>query len=323
MEEEEKHSYDDKETGLNHSRELEFKRMLLISSALSLGALGFFPTSNTASAMSSTNKEIPTEERMPYYMNKAPASNTFTEPEYVQTGLVSNFFVGIPETISEGVKVTASSYEHFDVPNDTKGNENFFGKNIVVTIDDCYSNEYTRELFETLREGDVTATFFPNTRYLSMKNEETVKLWKEIYESGFEIGYHTANHTDGMNKEMLNQDFDDFVRHMRELLGDPEFSIKVVRAPYGNWDSDWMDWVKERGLFNVRWNVGPNQGSDYVRSILKNDISPIVILHSRYEDTRWLSNMLPELVDIAKENGSRVGSVYDCKDLRSVYNPLQ
>lgn len=207
-------------------------------------------------------------------------------------------------------KITRESYEGIKIPNDTIVQRDIFGKNIVITIDDCYDNDHTRSLFETLKDNRATATFFPNTRYLAKNNDETVRLWKDIYKSGFEIGYHTINHEKNLSVEELQEDFINFTKYMRYFLEEPNFSIKVVRPPYGIWDESWNSWVKQNNLFNIRWNMGPKQDGNYANALIEQNISPIVILHSRHDDARWLENNIDSLKDIANQNNSKVGGVY-------------
>lgn len=130
-------------------------------------------------------------------------------------------------------KINADKYESMNIPNDTIEKQDLFGNNIVITIDDCYNHGHTKKLFETLRENNATATFFPNTMYLNKNNQESVKLWKDIYNAGFEIGYHTTNHEGNMSVEELQDDFHTFTNYMRDFLGEPNFSIKTARPPYG------------------------------------------------------------------------------------------
>ncbi len=256
-------------------------------------------------------QRIPIENKQEEYKPlPSPKYVPLTEPR--QKSIMEEF-----DTITEGDikeryqrRVTVKSYENLNMPYDTRENPAIFGRNIVMTIDDCYG-ENSKHVFAALKEKGVTATFFPNTQYLNPKNEDTVKLWKEIYESGFEIGYHTTNHTGNMSIEELNEDFQKFTQHMRELLGDPDFSIKVARPPYGAWDDEWNKWVKQNNLFNIRWNMGPNEKSSYANALGNQNISPIVILHSRDNDVEWLKENLQELILIAKQNKSIVGSVYD------------
>lgn len=207
-------------------------------------------------------------------------------------------------------KITSKSYEFMNIPNDTIDKQNLFEKNIVITIDDCYNNDHTKSIFETLTKNGTTATFFPNTMYLNKNNDETVKLWREIYNSGFEIGYHTTNHEGNMSIAELQEDYTNFTSYMQDLLGEPNFSIKAVRPPYGTWDENWNKWVEQNDLLNVRWNMGPGESSNYAKALIDQNISPIVILHSRYDDARWLERNINNLKDIATQNNSNLGSVY-------------
>lgn len=223
------------------------------------------------------------------------------------------------ETVSTK-RITKESYDGIHIPNDTIAQKDLFGKNIVITIDDCYNIKYTRRLFETLKARNATATFFPNTMYLSKYNQDTIDLWREIYDSGFEIGYHSTNHKAYMSVNNLQEDFQKFTEHMRELLGDPDFSIKSVRPPYGAWDKNWICWVEQNELLNVRWNMSVGGKMSYTMSLIEKSHSPIFILHAKHYDTLWLEDNIDHLNTLALDNNSIVGSVFDSLEKNTLAN---
>ena len=208
-------------------------------------------------------------------------------------------------------KVNGNKYEGMSLPHDTNSNWTMFGKNLVLTIDDSYDFEQTRRMFELLKHYNITATFFPNTIFINPNNQEHIKLWRDIYASGHEIGYHTTDHTRKKSVVELNTDFISFTQRFREILDDNNFSIKVVRAPYGYFDKVWMQWVKENNLFNVRWSMTESEDSNYLRKLYSENRGVVLLLHNKRSDVELLENNIDEYITIAKENGGKMGSIYD------------
>lgn len=207
--------------------------------------------------------------------------------------------------------VTERERSDFSYPEDIYGNESFWGKDVLITIDDCANLEETRKMFETLRSRGLKATFFPNSDYLPLENEGFIDLWREMYRSGFEIGYHTTNHevTD-FTKEELIEDLEVFENHMRVLLGDDSFSIKFARPPYGNWNNTWMKFIKEANLSNIRWNFVPNasvNSIDYFRAVANHpNGGRIILLHPRSWDENWLDEHIDNLQSFTLSEGGRI-----------------
>lgn len=102
--------------------------------------------------------------------------------------------------------VTERERRTFVYPDDIRGNESFWGKDVLITIDDCNNLEETRKMFNSLQSRGLKATFFPNSNYLPLDNNEVVSLWREMYQAGFEIGYHTRSHevTDFTSQELAS-----------------------------------------------------------------------------------------------------------------------
>lgn len=203
--------------------------------------------------------------------------------------------------------------ENFVWPEDIKGNEDFFGKDILLTIDDCYDFEYTRAMVTLMKQKGVKATFFPNTQHLDISRPDIVALWQDIKDQGFDIGYHTVRHETGMTQSELAEDLLLFEQQMRDLLNDSSYRVELVRPPKGNWNDAWMAWVREKGLTNVRWNFVPsarNGSVDYFKAVMDHpDGGRIILLHPREFDSRWLTDHIDELKRLAAEEGGRVTSI--------------
>ncbi len=197
-------------------------------------------------------------------------------------------------------------------PIDIFGNETFLRGNIFITIDDCYDSDLLERLLNLLTEKEVKASFFPNSTYVQTNNESHVNLWRGIYENGHDIGYHTVSHTSGMNPNELEEDFRNFQETFKQIITDNTFEIKLVRPPGGNWNQDWLIWVRENNLTNVRWNYVPNNQSSetVIRATMNHpEGGGIILLHTRRFDVNWLQNNLDILIELAKEQGGLVTSI--------------
>lgn len=208
-------------------------------------------------------------------------------------------------------KVNGNRYGSTKLPHDTQKNWGIFGKNLVLTIDDSYDFKQTKRMFELLERYNITATFFPNTIYINSRNPEHIQLWREIYNSGHEIGYHTTDHTRKRTVEELEKDFSTFTKKFRKILDDNNFSIKSVRAPYGYFDKIWLEWVAKNNLFNVRWTITENEDKNYLRKLYKEGKGTVLLLHNKESDVEWLTNHIDKFLQISKENGGKIGSIYD------------
>lgn len=213
--------------------------------------------------------------------------------------------------VREIKKVNGKRYEKKNPTHDTNANWGMFGKNLVVTIDDSYDFVQTKRMFELLKKYNITATFFPNTIYINPNNQEHVKLWRDIYNSGHEIGYHTTDHQRKRSVEELNADFTTFVQTFKGILQDNNFSIKSVRAPYGYFDRVWLEWATQNNLLNVRWTMTESEDGNYLRELYRKDKGTVLLLHNKESNVEWLTNHIDELIQISKENGGKLGSIYD------------
>ncbi|NWF69784.1 MAG: polysaccharide deacetylase family protein [Chloroflexi bacterium] len=190
------------------------------------------------------------------------------------------------------------------LPRTIYGSEAALANNLLLTIDDCSDEQLTRQMVELLIANNVTATFFPNTIYI---NEQNPQLWRYMVGAGFEIGYHTRTHQEGMSVEELTADFARFQDEVRQLLGDNTYTIRLVRPPYGIWDNNWNAWTEANDLVTVRWNVVPRARLEmsYVEAVL-NDMENggrIILLHPRRFDLRWLEQRLPALLALTDAAG--------------------
>jgi peptidoglycan/xylan/chitin deacetylase (PgdA/CDA1 family) len=183
------------------------------------------------------------------------------------------------------------------------GNELILANNLILTIDDCSIESNVRTIFYMLQDADVRATFFPNTYYIYPQNWQ---LWRDIRAAGFEIGYHTREHYASLTIEELNGDFDLFTAEMREILGDPSFTIRYVRPPKGVWDAAWMAWAHSRNLITVKWNAtSPAANLTLIDGIVRHPRGgTILLMHTGLADVAWLRQNLGGFQALRRADGS-------------------
>lgn len=184
------------------------------------------------------------------------------------------------------------------------GNEDVLRNNILLTIDDCYDEVLTRNTLDMLQARGITATFFPIG---SVVKGHDPQLWRDIRAAGFEIGYHTMYHQEGMTVAQLNADFAEFTRTLRDVLDDQSFSVRYVRPPFGIWDKNWMAWAQANDLITVKWNLVTRRGLDmaYFEAVLRHaDGGGIVLIHPRPTDVSWLERYLDSVQALTTSDGT-------------------
>ena len=182
------------------------------------------------------------------------------------------------------------------------GQEAALRDNIVLTIDDCVDEANVRAIFSLLKDRGLRATFFPNTHNM-LKHDP--QLWRDIVAAGNEIGYHTRYHRAGLSVKKLAEDFATFQDEVRQILGDPTYTIRYVRPPDGLWNADWLTWASANGLYTVKWNIVPPVEISYLQAVLADEQGGgILLLHPVDNNIRWLEKNLDTLMQLQNSNGS-------------------
>ena len=246
----------------------------------------------------------------------APTATPATEPETAAPEATEEPAPEETETIPEAAEVTPTEAPATPAPEPEKEKEKTpsyadsqgFGirngpreaKRVAVTMDDCYDRERVREAFELCKQYGVVMTFFPLGDQLKAKDAE---LWREIADSGCEIGSHTMHHTKmtHMSRAGIATHLYRFQECLDEVLG-YHYGVVSVRPPFGSYRTDdgkiykTMESVfKSYGYEHiVLWDVSQTE-AEKAKKDVKN--GSILLYHARARDVKCLKTLIPWLVE--------------------------
>ena len=190
----------------------------------------------------------------------------------------------------------------------TMGGEN--SKKVYLTFDLGYEAGYTDSILDTLKENNVTATFFITAHYLNTQ-EELVK--KMIKGQNF-IGNHTVNHYSipSLSDEKLKEEIMLLHTALYEKTG---YEMKYFRPPKGEFSERTLDIVKNLGYTNVMWSFAYDdwdenkQGREsYGKQKILDNIhnGAVLLLHATSKDNM---NILGDCIKEIKEMGYEFASL--------------
>jgi peptidoglycan-N-acetylglucosamine deacetylase len=118
---------------------------------------------------------------------------------------------------------------------------------LALTIDDGWSPERVRRLFEILQKSNVAATFMPYAQAMTFDRP----LWRRIAAAGYPIGNHSTTHP-YLTRLSRTQQLSEIVtaRTMAEdITGRP--TIRAFRPPYGSYNQSVVDAAVQAGFPTV------------------------------------------------------------------------
>ena len=158
---------------------------------------------------------------------------------------------------------------------------------IAMTFDDCWHPEVLGQLGEMVGPyPGFHFTFFAIGDAILIDETVHPGIWKQLYQQGHEIGYHTFHHVDPivMSSKSLIADFDQWMDTLHQVLGFQPV-VHFARPPYDDITPSFQVLCQERGLVATLYSIGyeaPNtdQGLNYAARTQNGDI---VQMHT-YED---------------------------------------
>ena len=128
---------------------------------------------------------------------------------------------------------------------------NPYEKEIYLTFDEGYKNEYSEAVLDILKENDVPAAFFVTQSFINKCPETLVRMVEE----GHVVGSHTAHHKDitTLSETELEAELNDCSASFRAVTGrelDP-----FLRPPEGVYSIKALKKTRQMGYKTIFWSL--------------------------------------------------------------------
>ena len=189
----------------------------------------------------------------------------------------------------------------------------------TFTFDDGVTTNFDL-LLPILKKENIKATFFVIGQTLRTKKRQ--KILQDVYKAGHIIGNHTYSHTN-LTRLTKSGIVSEINRTTKAIQNAGVFNSNYFRPPYGALNKDIAEYIQERGITTVLWNVDMqdwnlNVSKDMLLQRYKDffakansTYSYISLQHTMRKDSILL---VPEIAKMAKERGFRISSIKSAKD---------
>lgn len=187
-------------------------------------------------------------------------------------------------------------------------------KTVYLTFDEGYEAGYTKQILETLRNNQVTATFFITAHYLNSQPE----LVKQMIEEGHIVGNHTVNHYS--MPEIGNEKLEKEVMNLHTALFEKTgYEMKYIRPPKGEISERTLSLCQKLGYTTVMWSFAYDdwdennqKGEEYAKKKILDNIHPgaVILLHGNSKDN---ANILDYCIKEIKSMGYEIKSLDEFK----------
>ncbi len=179
-------------------------------------------------------------------------------------------------------------------------------REIALTVNVYWGEEYLPQMLETLQEHNVKATFFIG----GMWAEKFPDLLKQIAAAGHEIGSHGYSHPhpDQLSKAGNLREMQRAEKIIEEITGK---KVKLFAPPYGERGNEVLAAAEEAGYRFILWSVDtidwqrPSPETIVQRVTQKIHNGAIVLMHP----TAPTVKALPEIIKELKANGYQMVTV--------------
>ncbi|MFZ4454578.1 polysaccharide deacetylase family sporulation protein PdaB [Salibacterium aidingense] len=174
-------------------------------------------------------------------------------------------------------------------------------KKVALTFNISWGEDRALPILDTLKEKDVTATFFISGAWA----ERHPDITERIVEDGHTIGNHgyRYEHYPRMEEDEIVRDLNLSHKKIKDVT---ELDVKYFRPPHGDFNKSVLEKVEQFGYSTVHWSVGgddwKNPGVDTIVSNITNDVEPgdVILLHAS-DSAKQTGEALPAILDNLKE----------------------
>lgn len=159
-------------------------------------------------------------------------------------------------------------------------------KKVALTFDIGWGDEHIPAILEILQKNNVEATFFIIGTWVDKYPNRV----KEIDNLGHEIGNHSNNHVyfTKLSKSKIKEEVFIVSGKIKKITGK---ETKLVRAPFGDYNSEVVKAIEETGHYCIQWDVDPVDwkevsSEEIVRRVTtKVQKGSIILLHNSNKET--------------------------------------
>lgn len=220
------------------------------------------------------------------------------------TGL---FFIVLNTLLSRGQIADATSIYKTDIPIYSVGIEE---KKCAITFDCAWGAEDIPRILDILDGCKAKATFFIVGLWAE-KYPDSVKL---IHDRGHEVANHgyAHLHLSSLPEDKVAEEITRCSQTLERITGG---SVKLFRAPYGEYTTLTVQTARKLGYPSIQWDCDSLDWKDamstqaiYDRVVKKVTSGSIVLFHN---DTRHTEEVLPDILKTLSEAGYSFVTVSD------------
>ncbi len=177
-------------------------------------------------------------------------------------------------------------------------------KIVALSFDAAWGNEDTHQLIEIMDKYNVKTTFFVVGSWVDNFPESV----KELYDAGHEIMNHSNSHPHmtQISKEKMREEIEECNKKIENITG---VTPILHRAPYGDYNNDVVQTVRESGCFTVQWDVDSldwkNLSAAEITKRVTERVKPgsIVLFHNAALHT---PEALPSIIEKLQGDGYKI-----------------
>lgn len=177
-------------------------------------------------------------------------------------------------------------------------------KYVYLTFDEGYEAGYTDRILQTLKDNNVTATFFITAHYVNTQSE----LVQKMIDNGHIVGNHTVNHKSmpTLTDEQIKTEVMTLHTTLYEKFG---YEMKYIRPPMGEFSERTLSLTNNLGYTTVMWsfayddwNEDNQKGIEYAKEKILNNVhnGAVILLHGNSSDN---CNVLDYIIKEIKNMG--------------------
>ena len=177
-------------------------------------------------------------------------------------------------------------------------------KYIYLTFDQGYEAGYTPQILKTLKENNVTATFFITAHYLNTQPD----LVKQMIDEGHIVGNHTVNHKSmpDLTDEQIKLEVMDLHKSIYDKF---QYEMKFIRPPMGEFSERTLNVTNSLGYKTVMWsfayedwNEDKQPDETQAKQKVLNNVhnGEIMLLHG---NSKTNTNILSDIIKEARNMG--------------------